>query len=112
MLREALDTNGVIDALVDILVDRRDQLRIRLSLANQLRTLILQRVMGWIDLSGTDTLRRDSLWLLTCSNEPARPSAVFARPLTLVKKWRGLFPIVCYIVFHNRGVLHCISQWE
>ncbi|MCC4292780.1 IS1380 family transposase, partial [Halomonas axialensis] len=34
----------------------------------QLRTLVLQRAMGWIDLSDTDSLRRDPLWQLACSD--------------------------------------------
>ncbi|MGE6607180.1 transposase, partial [Halomonas sp. NPDC076908] len=68
LLREALDNSGVIDALEDNLVDRRNPLRIRHSLASQLRTLVLQRAMGWIDLSDTDTLRRDPLWQLACSD--------------------------------------------
>jgi len=68
LLREALDNSGVIEALEDNLVDRRHPLRIRHSLASQLRTLVLQRAMGWIDLSDTDTLRRDPLWQLACSD--------------------------------------------
>ncbi|RAR63275.1 DDE family transposase, partial [Onishia taeanensis] len=42
LLREALDNSGVIEALEDNLVDRRHPLRIRHSLASQLRTLVLQ----------------------------------------------------------------------
>lgn len=61
LLREALDNSGVIDALDDHLVDQRDPQRIRHSLASQLRTVVLQRAMGWIDLSDIDTLRRDQL---------------------------------------------------
>ncbi len=38
LLREALDNSGVIEALEDNLVDRRHPLRIRHSLASQLRT--------------------------------------------------------------------------
>ncbi|UYG06682.1 IS1380 family transposase [Halomonas sp. M4R1S46] len=68
LLREALDNSGVIEALEDNLVDPRHPLRIRHSLASQLRTLVLQRAMGWIDLSDTDTLRRDPLWQLACSD--------------------------------------------
>jgi hypothetical protein len=68
LLREALDNSGVIEALEDNLVDRRHPLRIRHSLASQLRTVVLQRAMGWIDLSDTDTLRRDPLWQLACSD--------------------------------------------
>ena len=66
-LCEALDNSGVIEALEDNLVDLRNPLRIHHSLASQLRTLVLQRAMvGWIDLSDTDTLRRDPLWQLVC----------------------------------------------
>ncbi len=68
LLREALDNSGVIEALEDNLVDLRNPLRVRHSLASQLRTLVLQRAMGWIDLSDTDTLRRDPLWQLACSD--------------------------------------------
>jgi len=90
LLREALDNSGVIEALEDNLVDRRHPLRIRHSLASQLRTLVLQRAMGWIDLSDTDTLRRDPLWQLACSDargmtplDQDRPSqATLSRLLT------------------------------
>ena len=68
LLREALDNSGVVEALEDNLVDLRNPLRIRHSLASQLRTLVLQRAMGWIDLSDTDSLRRDPLWQLACSD--------------------------------------------
>lgn len=68
LLREALDNSGVVEALEDNLVDLRNPLRIHHSLASQLRTLVLQRAMGWIDLSDTDTLRRDPLWQLACSD--------------------------------------------
>ena len=68
LLREALDNSGVIEALEDNLVDLRNPLRVRHSLASQLRTLVLQRAMGWIDLSDTDSLRRDPLWQLACSD--------------------------------------------
>ena len=70
LLREALDNSGAVEALEDNLVDPRHPLRIRHSLASQLRTLVLQRAMGWIDLSDTDTLRRDPLWQLSCSDAP------------------------------------------
>src|SRR5690554_3121592 len=46
LLREALDNSGVIEALEDNLIDRRHPLRVRHSLASQLRTLVLQRAMG------------------------------------------------------------------
>lgn len=68
LLREALDRSGVIAALEDHLVDQRDPQRVRHSLASQLRTVVLQRAMGWIDLSDTTTLHRDPLWQLACSD--------------------------------------------
>src|SRR5690554_1818951 len=68
LLREALDNSGVIAALEDHLVDPRDPQRVRHSLASQVRTVVLQRAMGWIDFSDTTTLRRDPLWQLACSN--------------------------------------------
>lgn len=80
LLREALDNSGVIEALEDNLVDRRHPLRIRHSLASQLRTLVLQRAMGWIDLSDTDTLRRDLLWQLACSDARGMTPLALDRP--------------------------------
>jgi len=68
LLPEALDNRSVIDALEDNLVERRDPLRIRHSLASQLHTLVLKRAMGWVDLSDSDTLRHDPLWQLACSD--------------------------------------------
>ena len=68
LLREALDNSGVIAALEDHLVDQRDPDRVRHSLASQLRTVVLQHAMGWIDLSDTTTLRNDPLWQLACSD--------------------------------------------
>ncbi|MES7588694.1 transposase, partial [Cutibacterium acnes] len=41
LLREALDNSGAVEALEDNLVDPRHPLRIRHSLASQLRTLVL-----------------------------------------------------------------------
>lgn len=79
LLREALDNSGVIAALEDNLVDECDPDRIRHSLANQIRTVVLQRAMGWIDLGDTATLRCDPLWQLACSD---------ARGITpLVQDW-------------------------
>ena len=80
LLREALDSSGVIEALEDNLVDPRHPLRIRHSLASQIRTLVLQRAMGWIDLSDTDTLRRDPLWQLACSDARGMTPLVQDRP--------------------------------
>ncbi|MCW4153944.1 transposase, partial [Halomonas sp. 18H] len=68
LLREALDNSGVIETLENHLIDRRDPRRVRHSLASQVRTVVLQRAMGWIDLSDTNTLRRDPVWQLACSD--------------------------------------------
>ena len=80
LLREALDNSGVIDALEDNLVDRRDPDRVRHSLASQVRTVVLQRAMGWIDLSDTTTLRRDPLWQLACSDARGTTPLAHSRP--------------------------------
>jgi hypothetical protein len=37
-------------------------------LASQLRTVVLQHAMGWIDLGDTTTLRCDPPWQLACSD--------------------------------------------
>jgi len=80
VLREALDTSGVIDALTYHLVDARDPLRVRHSLASQLRTVVLQRAMGWEDLSDTDILHHDPLWQLACSDARSLAPLADARP--------------------------------
>ncbi|CAM3581082.1 Transposase DDE domain protein [Halomonas lysinitropha] len=80
LLREALDNSGVIDALEDNLVDRRDPQRVRHSLASQVRTVVLQRAMGWIDLSDTTTLRRDPVWQLACSDARGTTPSAQSRP--------------------------------
>ena len=80
LLREALDNSGVVEALEDNLVDLRNPLRIHHSLASQLRTLVLQRAMGWIDLSDTDTLRHDPLWQLACSDSRGMTPLAQDRP--------------------------------
>ncbi|WP_422822351.1 IS1380 family transposase, partial [Vreelandella rituensis] len=98
VLREALDTSGVIDALAYRLVDPRDPLRVRHSLASQLRTVVLQRAMGWGDLSDTDVLNHDPLWQLACSDarslaplEEARPSqATLSRLITCLSDSNNL----------------------
>ncbi|WP_404298324.1 IS1380 family transposase [Halomonas sp.] len=80
LLREALDNSGVIDALEDNLVDRRDPQRVRHSLASQVRTVVLQRAMGWIDLSDTTTLRRDPAWQLASSDARGTTPLAQSRP--------------------------------
>ena len=79
--REALERSGVIAWLGRKLVDPRNPLLIQHSLSSQLRTIIVQRVQGWIDQSDTDDLRDDPVLALACSDlrsttplERARPS--------------------------------------
>jgi hypothetical protein len=67
-------------ALEEHLVDPRDPLRVRHSLASQLRTVVLQRAMGWIDLSDTATLRHDPLWQLACSDARGTTPLAQERP--------------------------------
>lgn len=54
LLREALDSSGVINALEEQLIDPRDPSRVQHSLVSQVRAIVLQRAVGWNDL--TDTL--------------------------------------------------------
>ena len=90
LLREALDCSGAIEVMEEHLVDPRDPLRVRHSLASQLRAVVLQRAMGWYDLNDTCTLCQDPLWQLACSDarsltplNEARPSqATLSRLLT------------------------------
>ena len=94
VLREALDTSGVIDAMTSHLNDSRDPLRVRHSLALQLRITVLQRAMGWSDLTDTQVLRHDPLWRLACSDargltplETAHPSqATLSRLITCLSR--------------------------
>jgi hypothetical protein len=80
LLREALDSSGVMPALEQHLVDPRDPQRVRHSLASQLRTVVLQRAMDGIDLSDTTTLRRDPLWQLACSDARGTTPVAQDRP--------------------------------
>lgn len=80
LLREALDRSGVIEAMEDHLVDPRDPLRVRHSLASQIRAIVLQRAMGWYDLSDTGTLQQDPLWHLACSDARGLTPLGQARP--------------------------------
>ena len=67
--------------LADHLTDSRDPVRIVHSLTSQMRTVILQRALGWFDQSDTQVLAGDPLWHLACSDargltplEQTRPS--------------------------------------
>lgn len=58
----------MIDALEDNLVDGRNPLRTSLPGRSAANAGAVQLATGWIDLSDTDTLRRDPLWQLAGSD--------------------------------------------
>ena len=68
LLREALDSSGVTSVLEDQLLDPRDPTRVQHSLVSQVRTIVLQRAMGWNDLTDTAFLQNDPMWRLACSD--------------------------------------------
>lgn len=68
MVREALESSGVMAALEASLTDPRDPHRVRYTLADQMRLLILQRAMGWNDLSDSRLLEADPLIRLAASS--------------------------------------------
>ena len=78
--REVLERSGVIDWLGDHLIDHRNPLLIQHSLSSQLRTIILQRVQGWIDQADTDDLREDPVLALACSDRRGTTPLAQARP--------------------------------
>jgi len=78
--REVLERSGVIDWLGSQLIDPRNPLLIQHSLSSQLRTIILQRVQGWIDQSDTDALRDDPVLALACSDRRGTAPLEHARP--------------------------------
>lgn len=69
LLREVLDRSGVIDRLDQQLIDSRNPARVVHSLSSQLRTVLIQRALGWGDLSDTATLREDPVLKLACSDQ-------------------------------------------
>lgn len=69
LLREVLDSSGVLERLSERLLDPRDPARVQHSLTSQLRTLLIQRAQGWEDLSDTATLSSDPLFKLACSDQ-------------------------------------------
>ena len=90
LVREVLENSQVMNFLADHLTDSRDPVRIVHSLTSQMRTVILQRALGWFDQSDTQVLAGDPLWHLACSDargltplEQSRPSqATLSRLLT------------------------------
>lgn len=77
-LREVLDASRVIDHLNARLQDPRNPLRIVHTLADQLRTLLLQRAQGWIDQADVAVLAGDPLLALCSSSR--RGTAPLAQP--------------------------------
>ena len=81
LVREALENSQVMNFLADHLTDSRNPDRVVHSLTSQIRTVILQRALGWFDQSDTQVLAGDPLWHLACSDargltplEQTRPS--------------------------------------
>lgn len=81
LVREALEKSQVMSFLDNHLSDSRHPDRIVHSLSSQMRTVILQRALGWFDQSDTQTLAKDPVWQLACSDargltplEQPRPS--------------------------------------
>ncbi len=75
LLREVLDRSGVIESLDRQLLDDRDPARVQHSLSSQLRTLLVQRALGWDDLSDTQTLANDPVLQLASSPKTVRGSS-------------------------------------
>ncbi|MDI5889485.1 hypothetical protein [Halomonas rhizosphaerae] len=77
LLRKTLDSGVMIGSLEELLVEQHDPQRVRHLLASQLRNVVLQHAMGWIDLSNTTTRLRDPVWQPACSD--ARGTAPLAQ---------------------------------
>lgn len=80
LLREALDSSGVTNALEEQLIDPRDPSRVQHSLVSQVRAIVLQRAMGWNDLTDTAFLQDDPLWRLACSDARSTTPLAQRRP--------------------------------
>lgn len=79
-MREALDSSGVATALEEQLLDPRDPSRIQHSLIIQLRTIVLQRAMGWSNLTDTAFFQDDPVGLLACSDSRSTTPLEVRRP--------------------------------
>lgn len=80
LLREVLDRSDVIESLDRQLLDDRDPARVQHSLSSQLRTLLVQRALGWDDLSDTQTLANDPVLQLACSDQRSTTPLEQPRP--------------------------------
>lgn len=80
LLREVMDRSGLCERLDQQLTDSRDPARIRHSLSSQVRTLLIQRALGWDDLSDTQLLGQDPVLQLACSDQRSTTPLLQQRP--------------------------------
>ena len=69
LVREVLENSQVMNFLADHLTDSRNPDRVVYSLTSQMRTVILQRALGWSALP-------NSCWI--CTAKEARPKPIWA----------------------------------
>lgn len=101
MVREALESSGVIQALEGVLADPRDPKRVQHDLVGQMRRLIIQRAMGWNDLSDSQWLAADPLIQLASSGrrgltpltEAVPSQATLSRLLNILGSDANLGPV-------------------
>src|SRR5690554_1909039 len=80
LLREVMDRSGLCERLDQQLTDSREPARIRHSLSSQVRTLLIQRALGWDDLSDTQLLGQDPVLQLACSDQRSTTPLLQQRP--------------------------------
>lgn len=112
LLREVLDRSGVIESLDRQLLDDRDPARVQHSLSSQLRTLLVQRALGWDDLSDTQTLANDPVLQLACSDQRSTRPLEQPRPSqpTLSRLLNLLATDINQSAFHD-GLLD-MAMWR
>jgi hypothetical protein len=112
LLREVLDRSGVIESLDRQLLDDRDPARVQHSLSSQLRTLLIQRALGWDDLSDTQTLANDPVLQLACSDQRSTTPLEQPRPSqpTLSRLLNLLATDINQSAFHD-GLLD-MAMWR
>lgn len=112
LLREVLDRSSVIESLDRQLLDDRDPARVQHSLSSQLRTLLVQRALGWDDLSDTQTLANDPVLQLACSDQRSTTPLEQPRPSqpTLSRLLNLLATDINQSAFHD-GLLD-MAMWR
>lgn len=112
LLREVLDRSGVIESLDRQLLDDRAPARVQHSLSSQLRTLLVQRALGWDDLSDTQTLANDPVLQLACSDQRSTTPLEQPRPSqpTLSRLLNLLATDINQSAFHD-GLLD-MAMWR